>query len=172
MNYYDLVALRHSVRRYNPDKPIEKEMLLRILNAARLAPSAHNNQPWTFVVVSSTKVLQEVHRAYEREWLKQAPMVIAIKGRKSEAWHRNYDDYQSLETDLTIAMDHLIMAATQEGLGTCWIAAFEPKKLASALQLSKDEEIYAITPIGYPMEEPLVAKEKLRKALNDMVEWL
>lgn len=172
MNYYDLVKLRHSVRKYNADKTIDKEVLLRILNAARLAPSAHNNQPWTFVVVSSTKVLEEVYQAYERDWLKQAPMVIAIKGRKSEAWYSKYDEYQSLETDLTIAMDHLIMAATQEGLGTCWIAAFEPKKLASALKLKEDEEVYAITPLGYPADEPLVVKEKTRKELKDIVEWL
>jgi nitroreductase len=172
MNYYDLVKLRHSVRKYNADKTIDKEVLLRILNAARLAPSAHNNQPWTFMVISSTEVLEKVHQAYEREWLKQAPMVIAIKGRKIEAWHRKFDEYQSLETDLTIAMDHLIMAATQEGLGTCWIAAFEPEKLASALKLEEDEVVYAITPLGYPSEEPLVAKEKTRKELDDMVEWL
>lgn len=172
MNYYDLVKLRHSVRKYNADKTIDKEVLLRILNAARLAPSAHNNQPWTFMVISSTEVLEKVHQAYERDWLKQAPMVIAIKGRKSEAWHRKFDEYQSLETDLTIAMDHLIMAATQEGLGTCWIAAFEPKKLASALKLKEDEEVYAITPLGYPADEPLVVKEKTRKELKDIVEWL
>lgn len=172
MDYPNLVKLRHSVRSYNPEKTIDKETLLRILETARLAPSACNNQPWTFMVIQSQEMLNAVHQSYEREWFHEAPVVIVVKGKIKEAWNRKYDGYNSLETDLTIAMDHLIMAATNEGLGTCWIAAFDPEKLFLALNLKEDECVYAITPIGYPTKEPLEPMIKVRKNLDEIVEWL
>jgi len=172
MNYHDLTKTRHSVRGYHPEKEVSKEVLLRILEAGRLAPSAHNNQPWTFVVITSEEMLKAVHEAYDRVWFHEAPVVLAVVGRYSEAWERKYDGYNSLETDLTIAMDHLIMAATEEGLGTCWIAAFDPKVLRTALKLETDEVVYAITPLGFPKEYPLSTKKKIRKTLDEVVKWV
>ncbi len=172
MNYYDLIKTRHSVRSYSPEKKVDKEVLLRILEAGRLAPSAHNNQPWTFMVVKSEEMLKAVHQAYDRAWFHEAPVVLAVVGRRGEAWERKYDGYNSLETDLTIAMDHLIMAATEEGLGTCWIAAFDPTILSNALKLEANEAVYAITPLGFPKEDPLLPKKKTRKTLDEVVKWV
>lgn len=172
MDFYKLINLRHSVRGYHHEKLVEKEKLLRILEAGRVAPSAANKQPWTFMVVTSENMLGAIHQSYERDWFKQAPVVLVVKGRKTDAWSRQHDGYNSLETDLTIAMDHLILAATNEGLGTCWIANFNPAILHSALFLKPDEVVYAITPVGYPTTEPLTALPKNRKEISQIVEWV
>lgn len=171
MNFNELVRLRSSIRGYEPDKAVEKDKLLRILEAGRMAPSAKNNQPWTFVVITSAEVLKEVHTAYARDWFWQAPVVIVVKGRREDAWERKYDNYNALETDLTIAMDHIILAATAEGLGTCWIAAFEPEILHKALGLKPEEVVFALTPLGYPSEKGLMVVPKVRKPLSSIVEW-
>jgi len=118
MEYYDLIKMRESIRNYDPDKPVNKAVLNRILESGRLAPSASNRQPWTFVMVSSQEKLMEVRECYQKDWFKQAPHILIIVGNKSKSWIRNYDDYNSIETDLAIAMDHMILAAENEGVGT------------------------------------------------------
>ncbi len=108
---------------------IDERIINRILNAGRIAPSAANRQPWKFVVVQSKDKLEKLHQCYGRDWFHNAPYVLVVKGYKNLAWERPYDGYNALETDLTIAMDHMILAAEFEGVGTCWIAAFDPEKL-------------------------------------------
>lgn len=172
MDFLSLVSNRYSIRGYDSSKKVERETLLRILEAGRMAPSAANRQPWTFVVVQSTEKRQEIVQAYPALWLTEAPVILIVKGRKSEAWNRKSDQYKAIETDLTIAMDHMILAATNEGLGTCWIAAFDEKTLREILKLSEDEVVFAITPLGYPAENRVITRPKSRKALEEIVEWL
>lgn len=170
MEFSDLLKQRQSVRQFNPDKPIEKDKLLRILEAGRLAPSAANFQPWKFIVASDKKLLADIHTCYGRPWIKNAPHFLIVVGDKTKSWKRAYDGYNSIETDLTIAMDHLILAAANEGIGTCWIAAFDPEQLRKVLQLNKDEIVFAITPLGYAFDDyPL--RDKSRKSLDEIVEW-
>ncbi|NOX84593.1 MAG: nitroreductase, partial [Chlorobi bacterium] len=150
MEFYELIKTRESIRDYDPAKPVDKEVLNRILDAGRLAPSAANRQPWTFVVVSSAEKLKEVRECYQREWFQQAPHILVVVGDRSKSWVRGYDGYNSIETDLAIAMDHMILAAENEGVGTCWIVAYNYEKLSKAIGLKENEVIYCITPLGYP----------------------
>lgn len=87
---------------------------------------------------------------------------------RDEAWVRTKDGYNSIETDLTIAMDHLVLAATDAGIGTCWIAAFAPDILREALQLKPNEEIFAFTPLGYAASDATIAPKR-RKSLAEIV---
>ncbi len=169
MEFYDLIKTRESIRDYDPDKPVSKEVLNRILEAGRLAPSASNRQPWTFVVVSSNEKLREVGECYKKDWFRQAPHILVVVGDRSKSWVRGYDGYNSIETDLAIAMDHLILAAENEGAGTCWIIAYDYEKLAKAIGLKEHEVIYSITPLGYPHDGFKKRGHKIRKPLKEIV---
>ena len=168
MDFFDVVETRESIRNYDSDKPIEEEKLQRILEAGRLAPSAANRQPWQFILVSSKQGLERVRPCYDSDWFRAAPHILIVKGRAGEAWTRA-DGYNSLETDLTIAMDHLILAAENEGVGTCWIANFRPDVLKEVLSLSDDERVFAITPLGYQTVEFTKKGRKNRKSLDEIV---
>ena len=172
MNFTELVAQRHSQRSYDIQRPVDRALLEDLLDTARQAPSAHNNRPWTFLVVESTQGRKAVADAYRGEWLKSAPTIVAVKGKRSEAWVRGYDGYNALETDLTIVMDHFILAATEKGLGTCWIAAFDPEALKKALGLTDDETVFAITPLGYAPAGYQRPPTPPRKSLDEVVRYL
>ncbi len=171
MDFYDLVTRRSSIRSFQRNKAIPGEVLHRILNAGRLAPSAKNLQPWRFRVVTSPELLEKIYPAYSREWLQSAPCILLVSGKRREAWVRSLDGYNSLETDLAIVMDHLVLAAAWEGVGSCWIAAFDPAILREAVELEADEEIFAFTPLGYAAEEALPIP-KNRKSLEEITEFL
>lgn len=172
MEFYELISKRESIRDYDPEKPVLKEVLNRILDAGHLAPSAANRQPWTFVLVSSKEKLEDVRECYHREWFKQAPHVLVIVGRKSESWVRGYDGLNSVETDLAIAMDHIILAAENEGVGACWILAYDHEKLAKAIDLKDNEVIFSITPLGYPHDSFEKRGIKNRKPINEVVRYI
>lgn len=168
---HDLVETRKSVRGYDASRPVAPEILERVLDAGRLAPSAKNLQPWKFLLVSSPGMLAKVRPCYERDWFHEAPHILVVTGDRAEAWVRPSDGWNSLETDLAIAMDHLILAAHAEGLATCWICAFDPAMLREALGLKPTEELFAITPLGYasPGDQ---TRPKTRKPLDEVVRYL
>ena len=172
MKYYELIESRESIRLYDANRKVPEDVLKRILNAGRLAPSAANKQPWRFLLVSSDEMLAEIRKCYKGEWFQNAPHILIVKGDKNEAWTRSADSYNSLETDLTIAMDHMILAAENEGIGTCWIAAFDPAALRSALNLLPEEEVFAITPLGYTPEGFEKKADKKRKSLDEVALFL
>lgn len=173
MDFYDVIHKRESIRSYDPNRPLSKEVYTRILDAGRVAPSAANKQPWQFLLVSSPEMLAKVRPCYDwGKWFLDAPHILVVVGNKPQAWVRPWDKYNSLETDLTIAMDHIILAAENEGVGTCWIAAFKPDILYSALGLKEDETVYAITPLGYPQEGFKKKMNKQRKPFNEVVKIL
>ncbi len=171
MEFSELVAKRQSVRDYDPSRPVPREVLVRILEAGRLAPSAANLQPWKFIIIESEPELKRVRAAYQRGWFHRAPQILAVSGSKEACWKRASDGYSSLETDLAIAMDHLILAAANEGIATCWIAAFDPIVLREALELKEDEEVFAITPLGYPPSAYSTNQQKQRKDFSGVVEF-
>ncbi|MFH0841300.1 MAG: nitroreductase family protein [Bacteroidota bacterium] len=172
MEFTDLIRTRISIRNYNPDKPVPKETLERILEAGRLAPSAVNYQPWKFVVVSSTAMLDKVRACYDRDWFKEAPHVLIVVGFKDQAWKRSFDGLNSIETDMAIAMTHLILAAEDEGVGTCWIEHYNPAMLRDALNLKENQLVFGITPLGYPKEGYVKNLKKTRKPLTEIIEIL
>jgi nitroreductase len=171
MDFGELIMQRESVRNYDPMKSVNKMVLERILEAGRIAPSAANFQPWHFYVVSSLPTLEKVRRCYDRPWMLDAPHILIVAGNRKEAWRRP-DGYNSLETDLTIAMTQMILAATNEGVATCWIAHFDYPKLRAALDLKSYEEIFAITPLGYPRSDYKKRGQKNRKALSEVAVFL
>lgn len=172
MEFYRLIKQRESVRSYDLQKKVPIEILHRILDAGRIAPSAHNRQPWTFVVVSSDEMLKKVRPCYQREWFQNAPQILVIVGDKSKAWVRQKDGINSIETDLAIAMDHIILAAENEGVGTCWILAYDYEILAKAIGLKENETIFSITPLGYPEEGYQRRNNKIRKPLDEVVRYI
>ena len=171
MEFSELISSRESVRDYDPDKIVPKQVLLKILNAGRMAPSAGNRQPWEFIVISTAKMLERVRQSYHREWFHDAPHILVVKGWPGSAWLRASDGYNSLETDLAIAMDHMILAAENEGVGTCWIIAFDPEVLFEALKVKEDEIVYAITPLGYP-RKGYTKGEKIRKSEKEVFRFI
>jgi nitroreductase len=172
MEFTDLIRTRESVRNYDPGRPVPKEILEKILDAGRLAPSACNYQPWKFIVVSSSAMLEKVKACYNRDWFKDAPHILVALGLKDQAWSRVYDGYNSVETDVAIAMTHIILAAENEGVGACWIAAYNPKLLREALNPDENQLIFGIAPLGYPKPGYQKTGTKKRKTLADIVEFL
>lgn len=172
MDFADLIRLRESVRSYDPARSLDREVLLRILEAGRLAPSAANRQPWQFIVVESPQILDRVRGCYHREWFRNAPCVLVVTGSRELAWKRASDGYCSIETDLAIAMDHMILAAENEGVGACWIAAFDPLVLRQALNLPPETCLFAITPLGYPEAGHERKGVKSRKLMDEVVTFM
>ena len=166
MNFNELINKRYSVRQYKSDK-VEDEKLQQVLHAACLAPTAANRQPIQFIVIHTAGRERELNRIYQREWFSKAPIVICACAVPSQAWSR-MDNKNYSEVDVTIAMDHLVLAATDLGLGTCWIAAFDPAAAREVLGLPNGVEPIAFTPLGYPADQP---KPKKRKALSELVRY-
>jgi nitroreductase len=166
MDFLELARRRYSVRSYKSD-PVEKEKLSRILDAARLAPTAANRQPCQLIVIQTAGREAELLRIYSKLWFVEAPIVICACGIPAKNWVRkdgkNYND-----VDVAIVMDHLIMAATASRLGTCWIAAFDPMAAKEVLGLPDGIEPIAFTPLGYAADRP---PRKKRKPLSELVRY-
>ncbi len=166
MHFFELIRTRQSVRSYKPDDISDIE-LQQVLEAARLAPTASNRQPFKLIVIHSSGKEVELRRIYNRDWFVQAPSVICICGIPNQAWVRK-DGKNYCEVDVAIAMDHLVLAAAELGLGTCWIADFDPKATREILGLTDDVVPMVVTPLGYPNDQP---RQKKRKDLNELVSY-
>ncbi|MBN1247223.1 MAG: nitroreductase family protein [Anaerolineae bacterium] len=167
MEFFDLIKTRRSVRAYKPD-PVEASQLDQILEAARWAPTAANRQPFRVMVIKTAGREAELGRIYERNWFVEAPLVLCVCGVEAEGWVRRYDGKSYLDVDAAIVMDHIVLAATALGLGTCWIAAFDPEAASEVLALPPDVEPIIFTPLGVPDDRPGI---KRRKALEDIVKY-
>ncbi len=164
MNIYEIVKKRRSIRSYKPG-PVEKEKLTRILEAAGSAPSAANRQPVYFVIIKDEKTKLQLKKAYDEKWFYTAPVIICVCSTPEKAWKRS-DGKNYADIDAAIAMDHLILAATEEGLATCWIAAFKVPVVKSILNLHPGIEPVVMTPIGYPMDIP---EPTYRKPIDEII---
>lgn len=172
MEYTELIRSRESIRNYDPTRPVPKEILEKILDAGRQAPSACNYQPWKFLVISSSAMLEKVRASYQRDWFRDAPHIIVTLGLKDMAWKRSYDGYNSIETDVAIAMTHIILAAENEGVGACWVEAYNPIILKEAINPGENQMIFGIVPLGYPRPGFKKASNKKRKSLEEIVEFI
>ncbi len=166
MEFFEVIKNRYSVRAYKPDS-VEDTKLAQVLEVARLAPTAANRQAFQLIVIHTAGREAELRDIYYREWFAKAPIVICACTLPSQSWTRqggkNYAD-----VDIAIVMDHLVLAATDLGLGTCWIGAFNPEMARRILGLPRDVEPVAFTPLGYPADQP---RQKLRKPLNELVRY-
>lgn len=169
MEFYEVINSRYSVRAYRPD-PVSEDKLNRILEAARLAPTAANRQPFRLIVIHTKGREAELKRIYGREWFVQAPLIIGIVALPEVSWKRR-DGKNYSDVDAAIVMDHLILAAANEGLGTCWIGAFDPVATREILGLPDNVEPVAFTPLGYPADSPSPKKRKELKELVCYERW-
>jgi len=167
MDVFEAIRTRRSIRRYL-DKPVEEEKLSRVLEAARLSPSAANNQPWRFIVVTDPKVKERLRSAYNREWFISAPVIIVGCALPREAWVRR-DGEEYWKVDLAIAMQSLVLEAWELGLGTCWIGAFREDEVKRALGIPDEARVVAMTPLGYPDEDKGPVTD--RKPIGEIVSY-
>ncbi len=166
MDFRKLIVARRRVRAYRPD-PVPDDLLHDVLEAARLAPTAANRQPFRVVVIRTRGREAELLRVYPKAWFVEAPLVLAVCSVPGEAWVRGSSDgWNAAETDATIATDHILLAAADLGLGTCWVAAFDPEAAREVLGLPEGVVPVAFTPLGWPRDVP---GPKERKPLEDLV---
>ena len=166
MDFFDVVRLRRSIRRYD-SRQVEVDKLRLILESARLAPSARNRQPWRFIVITDDDVKRRVYEASRNQkFILEAPVVIAVVGCPADYVCTNGNIAHMV--DIGIAGEHIALSATALGLGSCWIAAFPQEKMKQALNIPENEnaQVVAIFTIGYPAE---IAEQKSRKQLSEIV---
>jgi len=166
VDVFEAIRSRYSVRGYKPD-PVSDELLDQVLEAARQAPTAANKQPFRIVVVHTEGREQEMRRFYDRSWLAEAPLVLVVVVVPGEAWRRR-DGKLYDEVDATIAFDHLVLAATAVGLGTCWVADFDTAAVRELLALPDDVTPIALTPLGYPDKD---RTKTGRRPLDELVKY-
>ncbi len=172
MEVTDIIRRRRSCREFESEQPVAGEVLEQIVEAGRVAPSACNNQPWRFLVVSEPTLRGRIAACYQGRWLAAAPHILIVVADREAAWVRS-DGYSSVETDATIAMDHMILAAESLGVATCWIAAFSERELRRVLALRDHEYVFAITPLGYALHPERLRQQKAkRKTLQQVVTFI
>ncbi len=166
MEFTELILKRYSVRAYKSD-PVETDKLDHILEAARMAPTAANRQPFRLIVTRTEERISELKRVYDRDWFVQAPLIICACAYPEQGWVR-YDGKSYVDVDVAIAMDHLILAAANLGLGTCWIASFNVDAAREVFNLPDEMDPIILSPLGYPNDQP---SPKVRRALSDLVHY-
>lgn len=164
MNFLELVKQRYSCRAYKP-LGVEKEKLNYILECVRLAPSAVNKQPWCFRIVSKEEDKVRLQQCYNRDWFKTAPMYVVASVLHDEEWVRS-DGKHHGDIDIAIAVEHLCLAATEQGLATCWVCNFDAVLCKELFNLSDNEEPAVLIPLGYAADE---VKPKNRKPIEAIV---
>lgn len=168
MDVHEAIETRKSVRAYE-SKPVPKDVLMRVLEAAHLASSASNLQPWHFVVVTDAEKRKKLSEGRFASFLVEAPVVIVGCGdpKTSPRWYM---------VDVAIALENIVLAATSEGLGTCWVGSFDEEKVKQMLNIPKDYRIVALLAVGYSRERFGLTRElaylvKRRKDLTKIVSY-
>jgi len=156
MDVMEAIRVRRSVREYSA-RPIPPDVMERMREALRLAPSACNYQPWKFVIVTDAALKEQIASAANNQhWIAGAPVVVVGVGFPDQAYKRMGGRGNSVDVDLAIALDHLTLAAAAEGLGTCWIGAFDERRVKSLLNVPAGAKVVAMTPLGYPARPDLI----------------
>jgi len=171
----ETIVRRYSVRGYQ-DKLVEKEKILQIVEAARLAPSTSNVQPWRFVVVEDpglrdALVEKGMGLVVPNRWAKEAPVIIVICAHLDWIVHRvgaKVADLQYYLLDIGIAGEHMVLTATEMGLGTCWIGWFREKAIKKILNIPRGWKVAALLTLGYPTEQD-AQKPRSRLGLDEIL---
>jgi nitroreductase len=166
MDVYGAIKDRRSVRAYKP-APIPGDMLRRVLDAGRLAPSAKNRQEWRFIVVQDPAVKERVVEATNRQdFAGTAPVMLVFCSTEDDYTMRCGQKGSSVDT--SIALAYVTLAAVAEGLGTCWLGSYYEDKVKEALGIPPEARVVGMTPLGYPADEPAV---KGRKSFEEVVSF-
>ncbi len=168
MDFLNLVQERYSIRKYQ-EKEVSPELLDYVLECARLAPSACNLQPWHFFVIQSDEAKEKIRSCYNRPWF-SAPVFILACADLSQSWKRKSDGKDHADVDVSIAFEHICLAAAAQGLGTCWVCNFDVQSCIDLFELPDGMQPVAITPLGYPEKEDV--KRTSRKLKEDIVTYL
>ncbi|MFH1084199.1 MAG: nitroreductase family protein [Chloroflexota bacterium] len=165
MQFAEVIRSRYAVRAYQA-RAVEDDVLQRVLEACVLAPTAANRQPFGLIVARTAGREAELRRVYKADWFAaQPPLVVVACATPERAWVRG-DGKNYADVDVAIAVDHLTLAAADEGLGTCWIGAFDPQAAREVFGLPAGVEPVVMTPLGYAADTP---RPKLRKKLEQLV---
>jgi nitroreductase len=165
MDVLEAIRNRRSVRAYD-SRPIPDDVMHRLRQALRWAPSACNYQPWRFILVRDAKLRERLATAARAQmFIAQAPLIVVACGEPDRAYPTMAGHYNSLDIDLAIALDHLSLTAVAEGLGTCWIGAFDEAEAKEVLRVPAKVRVVAMMPVGYPASKDLLhpVDETLRK---------
>lgn len=164
MNVYEAMKTRRSVRAYQ-DKLVPEDVLTRLLDAARMAPSGGNRQPWKFIVVKDNQTREKLaEAANSQHFVGEAPVIIAAVGTNPKKIMSC--GIPGDPVDVAIAIDHMTLAAVEEGLGTCWIGAFSQEKVGQILEVPSSFKVIELLTLGYPADSP---GPKVRKSLREIV---
>lgn len=173
-NFFDLIARRESCRNYDPQKRVETEKLIKCIEAARIAPSACNSQPWSFVVVNSPEVSPKVAKCVQgigmNRFTDACPSFIVVIEEKANMTAKlggAFKDQQFAQIDIGIATAHICLAAVEQGLSACIMGWLEEKKLKELLNIPKSKRIRLVLSVGYAANESL--REKKRKKLDEIM---
>lgn len=170
MSFLELAKKRYSTRSFKP-KAVEREKLEQVLEAGRIAPSAKNYQPCHLIVIMEEQRRREIAATYQKEWILQAPVIIVICVDHHKAWRRP-DGKDHSDIDTAIVIDHMTLAATDLGLGTCWVCMFNAMLCHRILQLKDQMEVVALLLLGYPADEGDPQRHGMtRKKLEELVHW-
>ncbi len=168
MKVLDVIQKRRSVRKYKED-PIPEKAFRRVLEAARLAPSGKNFQPWKFIIVKDKALKEKLAQASAGQFfMAEAPIIIVGCGFPDNCYAHMGRYMKSWSVDVTIALEHLILQAQEEGLGTCWIGSFEEEEVKAILNIPENVKVLALTPLGYPDEIP---RFRRRKSLDEIISY-
>ena len=165
MNILSAIQGRRSIRKYS-DKPVEEEKLLKVLEAARLSPSAKNRQEWKFIVVKDSKTRERLTEAIGQPFVREAPIILVCCGTETESIMKCGQPRYTV--DLSIATAYMILTAYEQGLGTCWLGSFDENKVKQILDIPEKVRVVSITPLGYPAESPA---PKPRKSLDEIISY-
>ena len=170
MTFMDLVTARQSVRHYKPEQRIPRETLERCLEAARLAPSACNSQPWSFVVVDHPKQVRELALAActrppygMNKFAADASALVAVVTEKMKLAARLGSQFRGVQyslVDVGIACEHLLLQATEEGLGSCWLGWFDERAVKRQLNIPRTSKVDLLLCLGYPVDADVRPKNR------------
>jgi nitroreductase len=173
MDFWEAISRRRSVRTYAPDRPVSEEAIRQLLGAAIRAPSAGNQQPWSFIVVrDETTKAGLASAAYGQHFVARAPVVIvacADAGRSAARYGTRGRELYCLQ-DTAAATENLLLAAVALGLGACWVGAFDERAAASVLRLEPHLRPVALIPTGHPAREATCPTS--RRSLQDVVSYM
>lgn len=168
MSILDVIRNRRSVRTYKND-PIPEDILHKVLEAGRLAPSGKNLQPWKFIIIKDSSLKNRVAEACAKQFfMAAAPVIIAACAFPENCYAHMGRYMKSWPIDVAIALEHMILMAQEAGLGTCWIGAFDENQVKPLLNIPESVRVLALTPLGYPDESP---RDRGRKPLEEIVSY-
>ncbi len=177
MEFDEVIQQRVSTRSFQ-QLPVDDSLIARILESARQAPSWMNRQCWHFIVIRDHLIIQDIAKTgIINRWLKQAPVIIIACADPHKSGENSWMPYFAV--DAAIAMEHIVLSATNQGLGTCWVGSFDEDKIKKILEIPPRIRIIALSPLGYPhgalsigeKGRKIFVRSTKRKALDEIVHW-